>query len=153
MKSNYLEICRLLASSGYSLNRISEFLELVDRQGPGMTMRDIEDMRRETNNWMTSVDLDVPRGNFYYELNDTAQKIERLLIDDAGMPKTLAINILSNELINKYPGLAIPHEGRKGFSAWVRRVASLVPEKELLYIATNIRNRTVHDLPSDWRLK
>ncbi|MBV6320547.1 hypothetical protein [Duganella violaceipulchra] len=153
MKSPYLEICRLLASSGYSLRDISEFLDFSMRQSPNGTVREIEAMRHEINHWISNTDFDEPRDYSHSEFNETAQKVERLLIYDVGMPKSVAIEILSHELILRYPGLLLPPEGRKGFLAWIRRVASIVPEKELLHIATNIRNRSVHDLPTDWRLK
>lgn len=153
MKSSYLEICRLLAASGYSLRDLSQFLDMLMRQGPDLTMREIENIRDESRHHASNIDSDEPRGYARSEFNDIAQKVERLLIYDAGMPRALAIEILSTELMKKYPGLLLPSEGRKGFSAWIRRVAAVVPEKELLHVVTSIRNRSVHDSPTDWRLK
>lgn len=153
MKSPYLEICRLLAAAGYSLRDVAEFIEVVANQGPDLVMRDIDGIRKSMNQVMSNIDFDEPKEYSLISSSDTAQKIERLLIRDAGMPKMVAVDVLSHELKARYPGMQIPAEGRKGFTSWIRRLTSFIPEKELLHLATNIRNRSVHDMPSDWRLK
>ena len=69
------------------------------------------------------------------------------------MPRALAIEMLTEELRRRFPSQDIPPESRKGFSNWIRRLSQDIPEKELLFVATAIRNRIVHDAQTDWRLK
>lgn len=153
MKSAYQRICRLLASSGYHDRDIAEFLDELLKAGPMSAIKDIGDIRRTINMPSSNRAFDVPTHRFVPPQSDTASKIERLLVRDAGMPRAIAIERLSNELRIRFPDLQVPPESRKGFHLWIRRLAMLVPEKELLHIATNIRNRSVHDSPTDWRLK
>lgn len=153
MKSTYLNICRLIASSGYPERDIIEFVDELIRQGPNAFIGDIEGLRRLMKNASSTRIFDVPTDQPVPPISDTAQKIERLLISDAGMPKAAAVTVLSEELRRRFPVLRVPSEGRKGFYLWIRRLTALVPEKELLHIATSIRNRLVHDSPTDWRLK
>ena len=46
----------------------------------------------------------------------------------------------------------IPHANRRAFSDWVERIAKVVAHKDLLQVATLIRNRFVHSPPADWDL-
>jgi len=153
MKSSYTHICRLLASSGYQEREISEFFNELIKRGPNAAIGEIESIRRYLKNTDQTYNLDVPTVRVSAPISDTAYKIERLLINDAGIPKTVAIGYISEELRRRYPSIQIPAESRKGFNSWIRRLIAHIPEKELLHIATNIRNRSVHDLPTDWRLK
>lgn len=153
MKSAYLNVCRLIASSGYQERDIAEFLDELIKQGPSAVISDIDDIRRFLKTTSPTRIFDVPTDRFVASLSDTALKIERLLINDAGMPKAAAIQLMSEELRLRYPNMRVPSESRKGFYSWIRRLTSQVSEKELLHIATSIRNRSVHDSPTDWRLK
>jgi hypothetical protein len=152
MKSAYLNICRLLASSGYQERDIAEFVHELIKQGPSAAIGDIDDFRRLMKTTSSSRIFDTQTEQAV-PLSDTALKIERLLINDAGMPKAVAVSLLSDELRLRFPRLDVPPESRKGFYSWIRRLTALVSEKELLHIATSIRNRSVHDSPTDWRLK
>jgi hypothetical protein len=152
MKSAYLNICRLIASSGYQERDIAAFVDELIKQGPNAVIGDIDDFRRLMKTPSSNRIFDTPTEQAV-PLSDTALKIERLLINDAGMPKAVAVALLSDELRLRFPHLDVPRESRKGFYSWIRRLTALVPEKELLHIATSIRNRSVRDSPIDWRLK
>lgn len=164
MKSSYEKICRMLALSGYNDKDLENFIYEVHHRSPNRVIRDIEDVRRSMNSFISmsessefakkNLDIDYERKSYLLgSEGDTIMKIERLLLQEAGLSKSTAIHLLSNELMMKFPNAPIPHESKKGFYSWVERLINFIPEKDLLYIATNIRNKIVHDAPIDWRLK
>ncbi len=152
MKDTYLSICRLLASSGFSDRDIAEFMNELIGMGPNTVLSDIRDIRRLTNTSPKRV-YDFPTEVYIVPPSETAMKIERLLIQDAGLTRLTAIERLSDELHRRFPKILIPPESRKGFHTWIQKLSALIPEKELLHIAAKIRNRSVHEPPSDWRLR
>lgn len=153
MKNSYINICHLIASSGYSKSEIFEFLDELTIKSPNSAMNDIQSIRNMLQNSKTREFYEVPKSHFSSAFSDTITKIEHLLIDEADLPKFVAIQLISEEIRSRHPNIDIPPESRKGFQYWIQRLTSYIPEKELLHIAMNIRNRSVHDSPSDWRLK
>ncbi|WP_153064296.1 hypothetical protein [Acidovorax sp. ST3] len=85
--------------------------------------------------------------------SNVPKKISSLLIDEARLPKTFAMELLAQEIKSRVPWIEIPRDSKKGFEAWINRLLFQVTESELLHIATVIRNKYVHTRPSDWRLK
>ena len=161
MKNSSLKICRLLASSGYSEQEIRDFVfELFDL-GPNMAVEHIFNIWQEskTSPFNKVFDYSINNTNPFtknivanYE-NSTAQKIKRLLLIDAGLSIADASKLLTEELNKKFPNINIPTISKKSFYIWIEKLIFIVPEKDLLYIATSIRNRSVHDSPIDWKLK
>jgi hypothetical protein len=154
MKDTYVRICRLLAASGYREKELLEFIEQAMVAGPDSFLATVGELRRlEIEHSTLRILFDRPTETFAPPPSDAARKIERLLINDARMPRAVAIDALTEEVRRNFPSTYIPSESRKGFSNWIRRLAEVVPEKDLLFLATAIRNRVVHDAPGDWRLK
>lgn len=153
MKSAYENICRLLASSGFSEREIFDFSDELFNIGPNGFLDDITHLKRLSKNTLIRNAFDVSPNQPRPTTNDTVKKIERLLIDEARLLKIVAVAMLSSELLTRFPKIQLPVESRKGFNHWLHKLTELVPEKELLHLATKIRNRSVHDQPTDWRLK
>lgn len=153
MKKTYSKICHLLASSGFREQEIAEFAGELISYGQNRFISDISRFRRSALGLSTSHVLDVPSYKSGFSMDDVGPKIERLLIHEAGMQKSLAIQRLTAEIESRIPGFRAPPESRKGFQAWIGRLMETVSHKELLHIATNLRNKMVHDSPADWRLK
>lgn len=153
MSTAYQKICRLLASSGFREHEIAEFADMASRADPRVLVDDVTQLRRLMNDSLHRRALDIPSHASLLAMSDVEHKIERLLLHDTGLPRALAVERLSSVLHSRFPNVVIPPESRKGFRAWIRRLATIVPERELLHIATNVRNQLVHDAPSDWRLK
>jgi hypothetical protein len=154
MKSTYLRICRLLAASGYRMSELEDFINQAVSSGPGSFLATIDELRMiESDPNSSRVRRDVPSYRLIAPISDAALKIERLLLHDAQIPRAAAIEMLSEEIRRRFPLQEIPPESRKGFANWIRRLSQEIPEKDLLFLATAIRNRVVHDAPTDWRLK
>ena len=153
MRAAYLKICRLLASSGFREQEIAEFAQAVTHTDPRALIEDVTQLRRLIGESLQGRILDIPSGTSYAPTSEVEEKIERLLIHDAGLPRALAVERLTSALQSRFPNVIVPPEARKGFRSWIRKLTTIAPEKELLHIATSIRNQMVHDAPSDWRLK
>ena len=153
MKSSYLQICTLLAASAFREREITEFSQAIHQLGPKAFMDDVMSMRRAMSSLQGDVPYDVPSRAPVEASSEIVARIERLLVDETGLPKAAAIDILSSELRMRFPNQIIPSESRRGFQVWIHRLTNIISEKELLHLATAIRNRYVHERPSDWRLK
>ena len=153
MKSSYLQICTLLASSGFRDRDIAEFIETLLELGPQTFTQDVASLRRAIPELRREVPFDTPSRVQSEPSSEISEKIERLLLLETGLQKAAAIDILSEELRARFPNQIIPSESRKGFHVWIHRLTNAIPEKELLHLATSIRNRYVHQRPSDWRLR
>lgn len=153
MSSSYFSICRLIASSGFRMRDIEEFAIHLKNKNNFEFLQDVEGFKDLSRRFGRSEQIDYPRTSHLFEYSDTADKIEKLLVRDTGIPKLQAVEILSEELRRRYPGTEIPAESRKGFTTWIDRLSVIFAEKDLLHIATSLRNKLVHDPSPDWRLK
>ncbi|MCC5051994.1 hypothetical protein [Xanthomonas campestris] len=79
-------------------------------------------------------------------------RVERLLKVDARLSTMKAVDIFSGALIREKLLRAdqIPPLSKKAFNTWVDRISTIVEPKELLRIATLIRNRLAHEGNTDW---
>ena len=153
MKSSYQQICTLLAASGFRDRDIADFTQTLFEVGPQAFAQDVLSLRHAIPEMGRDIPYDTPSRIQAEPSSEISERIERLLILEAGLPKAAAIEVLSSELKERYPNNIIPSESRKGFHAWIHRLTNAIPEKQLLHLATSIRNRYVRERPSDWRLK
>jgi hypothetical protein len=153
MKRAYLKLCRLIAASGFREREIVEFAEYVAARRPRELVVDVLELRELMGDVSQDRIFEPPTIGFDIQTNGLDEKIERLLISDAGLPRTIAIEELTKMLNERFPGIRVPPESRKGFRLWIQKLCALVPEKELLHLASSLRNRVLHEAPSDWRLK
>lgn len=156
MNRIYSRICSLLAASGFSERELSEFFSVLHSVDPREVLDYVKEVRMHLENRSSRHEKDLRPRNVVTNFDgptDAEEKIIRLLLVEAGLPKIVAIELISQELMKNYPNIPLPQEGKKGFSAWVRKVLQLVPESELLYIVTRLRNQYVHDRPYDWELR
>lgn len=135
------------------MREIEEFVVQLKSRHHIEFLHDIEELKDQAKRYSRSDYIDYPKSIQMFEHSETAEKIERLLVHDTGMSKSHAVDFLRMELMQRYPEAEIPTESRKGFVAWIARLTNIIPEKELLHIATSLRNSLVHDPSPDWRLK
>lgn len=97
----------------------------------------------------------ITRSSHDFKDASVGQRVDRLLRIEAGLSTTTAFKVMSEALTEN--GLlspaSIPPLSRKALSVWVDRLVRLVPAKEVLRIATIVRNQIMHAKPSDWSLK
>jgi hypothetical protein len=155
MSTSYQKICSLLAAADIGDREIYEFVSTLNSISPNEVMRHVADIRRLLTVGPENYDHDSrfwAGGNHYSAPSETETKITKILLEEAGLPKNLAIALMTEELQKRCP-FEVPHESRKGFSSWLRRLVTIVPESELLHIAMRIRNEYVHEQRYDWQLK
>lgn len=144
----------LLAAAGFTEREAREFANSVAEVGPNIFLEHFSYAR----DMLRSIHLEqLERRSGHTAAartsSGTLSKIERLLLEEANLPKRVAIDLLSKQVQKRYPSKQLPPESRKGFAAWIEKLSFIVSESELLHIATQIRNNFVHQVPSDWGLK
>lgn len=154
MNYNFNQILLLLASSGFSEKDVHDFLNSAVKYGPNNCLREFSYARQKLRELRADqFEVGLESRHVSRLPSEALSKIERLLLDEAGLPKTAAVEFLTRELTRRYPNRPVPSESRKGFATWIEKLSHTFPESELLHIATKIRNEFVHQAPSDWRLK
>lgn len=150
-RSSYQRICALLAAAEVRHSDIVEFSRTLLQRGPDGVYEDVLRIRAQ---FYLAPDERGERAASGAPLNDElAEKVQRLLIDEAHLTKTQALDLLSLAVRRRYPAVEVAPDPKKGFAAWIRRLRTVVPESDLLHLATTIRNSLVHERPHDWRLK
>lgn len=158
MSNGYLDIARLLAASGFREREISEFVDELMRSGPEIFLDEVIWLRKQKiDHLVEHRHQSQGRKSSVHSPNiggsEIINKIERLLLIEANISKQAAIDILTEELHRRYPNIVVPAESRKGFASWLSRLTGFIPERELLSIVTELRNKYVHSAPSDWQLR
>lgn len=154
MNKSFRKILMMLAASDFRESDLITFANTVQRIGPEELLRHVYRARKLLSDWPLDDDdlqhaqVKSPRGG-----SKTRERIEQLLIEEAGLPKMMAVELLARELQRRHPNESLPSESRKGFALWLEKLERVATESELLHIATQIRNKYVHETRSDWRLK
>jgi hypothetical protein len=153
MKTHSNRVYMLIASSDIDDETLMHFAEEIGKSGGKRFVSIVRQMRRQLlrDHWDTEENLykQFPGGRY----SDTPEKVERLLIAEAGLPKAVAIDLLSQMLAQYRPEIEIPHDSKRGFLSWVRKLSEVVPESEILHLATILRNNYVHGKDHDWRFR
>lgn len=149
----YFRLCALLACSNFSEKELIEFADAVVQEGGRRFAKDVVRIKTTLDSshrvgYATYREIPPPN-----RINGVGEKVERLLLEEAGLSKAVAVRLLTDELKSRFPRVAIPPESRKGFRQWIRRLSTMATESDLLHLATTIRNKFVHEKPADWRLK
>lgn len=86
---------------------------------------------------------------------DIDEKVLQLLRVEAGLSAAEAIRSMSASLrkLDKARSLELPGYSKQSLGSWVRRAAKTFSPSELLYVATTIRNASVHGAQLDWGLR
>jgi len=150
-RNSYVRICALLAAADFLQDDLAEFAHILRQKGARGVYQDIARLKADLN--LTVGEREEHSSSESPQTDELAEKVQRLLFDEARLTKLQAFEMLSTQIRTRHPGLDVPPDPKKGFSAWVRRLATFIPESELLHLATTIRNAFVHDRPQDWRLK
>jgi hypothetical protein len=154
MKTGFLKIGVLLAASNITHRELLEFAAELERIGPKGLVRHVDSLKALVESAaLSDFEVYTPSQNLQATSAPASTKIKRLLLEEARLPKVEAMHALASAVLKRHPDVKIPSDSRKGFSAWLLKLINVVSESELLYMATTIRNKYVHEAPTDWRLK
>jgi hypothetical protein len=154
MSNGFKKICNLLAAADISEREVMDFITELERSHVHDIVTNISAIKKMLKSGVMdfSTSLEYDQKPYHFQLHsDTEKKIASLLLDEASLPKTMAVSLMTEELSKRYH-VHIPPESRKGFTNWIRKLQEFIPESELLHVATRIRNNFVHDQDYDWRL-
>jgi hypothetical protein len=97
----------------------------------------------------------LPRANAdLSSVSALGERVTRLLREEAGLTASQAASELRKALVKNglIRDVDVPEISRKSFSDWIDRLSKKVKEKDILNIATIVRNRYVHGPVVDWNL-
>lgn len=151
----------LLAASGLSERELREGISALDLRSPEEVVRLVMELRRESKNL---IDKHLrPRSHHHLDYpqdepgsSDTIFRVEELLRSEAHMTVKEAALELIESLEKRHGGLPLlppPSTSKRSFRSWLRTLLRHISERELLHIATVIRNSRVHSAPGDWPLR
>lgn len=149
--------CALLAAAGFSENELESIRLEIAQSGPFGFLDTVHAMRvslekaGQQSEHVESVQPSRPEKDDSSELT---HRIQRLLIDEAGLSKRDAAAALSNALRSRRPSLEVPlFVSKDGFSSWIGKLLDVVPPSELFHVATMLRNGFAHGVLDDWLRK
>lgn len=107
----------------------------------------------------SEIPFDEPRLRYghrerYQSESTVGDRVERLLKIEANLSTQEAYEALSNAIVasGMLPKYEIPPLSRKSLHNWVDRLIQKLPAKEVLHLATNVRNEYVHSPMTDWTI-
>ncbi|MDQ1094241.1 hypothetical protein QE400_003654 [Xanthomonas sacchari] len=94
----------------------------------------------------------LPREHLSSNESSVGERVQRLLKDEAGLSTANAVELLSDALVSEQLIAAreIPPLSRKSLANWVDRVISNVAPKDMLRVATLLRNKIAHAPSTGW---
>lgn len=149
MKNAIRHAAMIFAKAGISDREIIRLLLEVRRVHPEDFIEEVETCRAKLRTVGSASPRNASRPDKEWTLGE---RVETLLKKEARLSTANAHIALTNALVDAV--LVKPDElpalSKKSFSSWVDRVAASVPHKELLRLATMIRNRHIGGDPIDW---
>ena len=149
----------LLAASGLSERELREGIRTLDLRSPEEVVRLVMELRKESKN---SIDKHLKsRSHHHFDYpqdesgsSDTIFRVEELLRSEAHMTVKEATQELLESLKKRHSELPLPSlSSKKSFRSWLSTLLRHISERELLHIATVIRNSRVHSATRDWPLR
>jgi hypothetical protein len=147
-----------VAASSFGLSELRTMLKFIHSNSPEELLRQIERLRGDAVIINPSSDAKLKRSQVdqdrLKEFSEVIRKIERLLVTDAGLSKSMATKVLYEELHQRFPNKYLATPNKVAFDIWMARTLDDFPASEVLHIATKIRNSNVHGsaTSSNWPL-
>lgn len=157
MNTLLTRFCLLLAGTNYTQSELMRLFADLEKMGRQRTVEEILFLREQARgNSVADEGNLLPPPVSKDDLTSATTRIVALLRDEAQLSTREAIAVLSSALKEKFPelrGNVLPPQSKKSLAVWIERVSRIVPERELLHLATVLRNRRVHAVSGDWTLK
>lgn len=162
MKDNkkLLDLMWMMAAAGWSRSDILAVTECM-RDVPFSEINELITQAKSAQQHFQS-SFRHGRRDFYFDRpaqkfpsNDVVKKVVHLLRGEAGLTTMDAINLVSKGLrkIDHVRAAGLPGYSKQSLSQWAERATQLFSPSELLYVATTVRNATVHGSALDWNLR
>ena len=157
MTRNTARLALMLASLELSDQQIRKLLQDLRNSAVEDLLLQVRILRDASlSSTLDDSNTDTVFENVYEPSRDTTigERVERLLRRDARLTTTQAVIELSELLVESglIPRVEIPPLSKKSLRVWIDRVVERAPAKEVLRLATILRNRYVHDVTPDWSL-
>lgn len=156
MKDSLPRILLALASTDAGSNDLKDFLRWIDLNGVEQAAEAIHSLRTAA----TALHRESGRGLFRdvsfeaaHRISEKqlASRIEKLMLE-SGLSKTATVKATTEALKDRgYSIKALPDSTKIAFRLWVEKLLRQFPAEELLKVASEIRNRSVHGI--DWPLR
>lgn len=166
----------LLVAADFTNSEIVDLVDAVRDARPSELLKRVRAIRRAIGtsgqgdhstevNFPTAADMGNPstgwpldkRGNVSNDSatseisQEVASGLERLLVNEAGLTKVRASELLANYLVERYPHRPIaPYNPKDGFTRWIKQVSRMFNPSEIMHAAAVIRNSRVHGDGDDW---
>lgn len=151
MSDVYDRLVLLLAAASFTRREISEIHGALRRNSADELVWRVTELRQA---YLRNGELKQPerRTNRNDSSWTVGERVAKLLKEEAQLSSSAAHSFLTKALVKDrlISKDAIPPVSKKAFHDWVDRLGYIVPPRELLRIATEIRNGVVGDDSADW---
>lgn len=156
MKNPVARALLLLAVSDNRLGELHQFFRWVRDAGPDRATKLVDEMRYDLNRYddlpINARSLLNPYGPTGKSSNrSTSQRLQQLLLDETGLSKSEAADLLISELDVEKLNKQLPSYNKISFEIWLERMIDRVGPNRLLQVASRIRSRAKED--PHWPLK
>jgi hypothetical protein len=156
MKDNLYRLLLSLAALGLSERDTEELLDSLRDMSSDEIVSAVSKIRREQRIYDFELSqTDSIRRRVQSKQSDSlGSRVSQLLRKEAKLGTLESVDALTKELTKSGKLLPndIPPLSHKSLEDWIDRLAQRVPSKEILRVATLIRNERVHTPLRDWEL-
>lgn len=161
MKSRrVLNFVLMMVAAGWRRSEIVSLVESLRR----LSDSELSELLLNANHFQEELSASFfsARGDVFYSSpisiaasSDIDEKVIRLLRVEAGLSVMESVRSMSQGLrkVDRARAAELPGYSKQSLGSWVRRAAEVFSPSELLYVATSIRNASVHGTQLDWGLR
>lgn len=159
MSDSFEQFILLLTSLKLSERETVQLLERIKRTPPQELVLLTRELRSFVRYQMPMSTYDTPsyptitiREHNASGDGSVGERVQRLLRDEAGLSTDAAMNLLTDALTAEklIAERDVPPLSRKSLANWVDRLIVKVPAKEVLRVATLLRNKIAHAPSTGW---
>lgn len=157
MKNPVARVLTMLAASEMRFSELHHFLRWAAEVGPEKATRALEELRYDLRKYDDFPPLTRSSRRSYPVSADSgsiSQRVEKMLLEEAGLSKIQAVELLLSELHSEYGSAeSLPSYNKISFKTWLERISQRVGASKLLQIASRVRNNVADKSNTHWPLK
>ena len=150
-------LCMLLAGANLDQDELTKLFALLKRTDTRVLLNQIDTIRSFSERFANVVEDSGPEVDKASNRPPQASAVNRIvhmLKVEAGMSTTEATRQLAAMLRSKFPDTvtteAVRPLPKKSLAEWIIRASRYINERDLLHVATVLRNSRVHAKPNEW---